>query len=261
MSRRRSRLLVALVLILLAVPGRAPGQAPAQGGGFDHFYFLPFAPGAICANPPCPIYPSPAQQIDTQIPIYTWNAGPTPIDVLVETPCQQGQESTCTYAYYSDPPCHLVAGSGIQSYQHLWNLGDGEHNWCLGKQVPGGGWVSTTPQYFTVQSGPLLPAPVVITPTGTISATGVITFEWTAVSGAALYGFTAHGNWPHQPPGYTAVLTGTHTTMQASAFTAFGGQGSWTVSAANEHGFGQDSYASFLVIPPSWTPRPSAVQQ
>ena len=232
---RMARVLAVAVVTCVLSFGTFPITLNAQTIGpnaeMGHRLYLPLIDltHPACGSTPCLLAPADGAQINTLLPTFSWDAGPqnaTSFLHICTTPAVP-----CGSCY---PSCPVVAGSGIQSVRAAENLPARQVWWAVEVVRWDRNGLPISDEFTRAQTLnvagelPLLPAPALIGPSGTVTPT--VTFKWEAVPGALDYKLCHWGEkgWP---------CYHTKDTELQLTFAAYENQYRWWVEARNAYGY------------------------
>lgn len=243
------RLLVIGLLVFLSFGSAnsrvtSAAEAPVEDST-KMWVYLPLIAGAreSCPSTPCAISPSDNAAVDTLLPTFVWDtgtdAGPSLLHIC---PTQKIPCGSCF------PFCPGASGPGIHSAVPDKNLPAHQVWWAVELQsLDDQGRLrskfSPTRSLNVVGDLPLLPAPVLIGPSGTVTQT-TVTFQWEPVAGALNYRLC---RWaPKGDDCYT-----TWQTEQEVTFPPYESGYYWWVEARNYYGYGAHNKLYLHVKPPA----------
>jgi hypothetical protein len=204
------------------------------------------------ATTPTLISPADGSNLDTLIPLFTWDSGNDPD--ATELYLEIWRDSELTDWVTGLQSLHRTQGT------HQWRINLNldpatTYYWraylmCGGTQGPSSDlWSFTTGSGGTVLPGPTLLSP----PNGSIlpspgPATREVTLKWSSVNGAVQYRVNLTSGEGY----YTSVVTGTETTLRLNWNTHY----EWWVQARNDYAWGTES-AHWRFTTPVYAPTPT----
>jgi hypothetical protein len=264
MNRKRMRfpfiivaLLIFLSITLTVMAQGADGQITSQlessdivsGSSFDTNFtftdisYLPilFKDYTPCITIPTLIYPTNESNIDTLIPLFSWNNGNDPNateSIVVVT----GGMAWSVSSYYQP---------GVYSVDFPWNLDPGTtYYWkarLTCKNTPGR--YSEVWSFTTSSNGTILPPPSLISPaSGSTVSSVTVTLQWSAVPGATGYGV----QWIKAGQGWTNIMDVTETHAHLN-YLAYNSSYEWWIRAKNDYAYGDDSAHWYFYTPSGLT--------
>lgn len=240
-------------MLISASGSPAVAGALRSNGEPERHLFLPLVlnPRSSCPSAPCALLPDDGAQVDTLLPSFTFDAGSTQA-VFSQLHICTTPTVPCGSCY---PWCPNASGAGIHTLQLRDNLPGRQIWWAIETQhFDTNGFptsvFSPVRSLTVVGDMPLLSAPVLIGPSGTVMQTTLL-FQWQPVAGTLDYKLCHE-----MTKGYACYSTD-KTEMQLS-FSPYGYDFGWWVEARNYYGYGPHNKL-WVHIPPQ--PGSGASQQ
>ncbi len=205
---------------------------------FTGYLPLVFQDYTPCTTVPTLLNPANQSNLDTLIPLFSWNNGNDPL--ATESVVKVTEENDGIWNTYSS---YLP---GVYSIRFPWNLKPAtKYYWqvrltCKNTQ----GQYSPAWSFTTNSNGTILPPPLLISPASGSTVPSVqVTLQWSAMDGALAYGV----QWKKAGQGWTSMMrvTETHADLQLAYSSSY----EWWIRAINDYAFGDDSEHWYFYTP------------
>jgi hypothetical protein len=191
-----------------------------------------------CTTIPILLNPANDSNIDTLIPLFSWNNGNDPHATESIVKVTEENDGIWTTSSYYQP--------GVYTIRFPWNLNPATtYYWqvrltCKNIQGP----YSEVWSFTTNSNGTILPPPLLISPASGSTVPSVqVTLQWSAVPGALEYGV----QWIKAGQGWTNIMRVTET--HAHLLLAYNSSYTWWIRAINDYAFGDESVHWYFYTP------------